>query len=103
MPCWEVRTMSVEFKAAHADLLDKALDSLGLVRDWNGAKTYCRLSNGIELDLRSGKAAIQPDQQGKLNELKRAYSMEALKKVAVQNRWTVSKSKATKGTLIRTY
>jgi hypothetical protein len=29
--------------------------------------------------------------------------MEALKLVAVKNRWTVSKTKAQKGSLIRTY
>lgn len=103
MPCYEVRTLSVEFKAEHIDLLEKALDSLGWIRDWNGAKTFCRLNNGIELDLRTGKATIQEGQQDRLNQLKRAYSMEALKQVTVKNRWQINKIKATKGSLIRVY
>jgi hypothetical protein len=95
--------MSVKFKADHADLLEKALDGLGLARDWNVAKTFCRLANGIELDLRTGRASIQPQQQGKLNELKRAYATEAIKLLAQKNRWVVSKTTATKGQFIRTY
>ena len=105
MPCYEVNTMSVEFKADHVDLLEQALDVLGWVRDWNVAKTFCRASNGIELDLRTGKAEIRDGQGGLLNELKRAYSQQVIKKVAQKNHWTVNWKTSTKakGSFIKTW
>ena len=97
MPCYQVQSVSVEFKAANATLLDRAIEDLGWARDWNVAKTFCRLSRGIELDLRNGKATIRPDQQHQLNELKRSYSRQAVLLAARQNvwqlKWDVTKSK----------
>lgn len=108
MPCYEVRTMSVEFKAAHVDLLKQAVTALGWT--WNyyeASQTVTVTPNNsyqsFVLDLRAGTAVIRPDQQARLNELKRAYSMTALKRVAQLNRWTVAKTKANKGALIKGY
>jgi len=95
--------MSIEFKAAHADLLEKALNTLGLSYNTNYNTQEFFVGAGIQINLKSGKATIQEGQQDLLNQLKRAYSMEAIKQVAVKNRWVVSKSKPTKGSLIRTY
>lgn len=102
MPCYTVQEMSVEFRAAHADLLEKAMSALGWRFDKVAAELY-RLQNGIELNLLTGKATIRAGQQDKLNELKRQYSAEAIKRLAAKNRWTVSKTTATKGKFIRTY
>ena len=102
MPCYEVKTVSVEFKVAHRDLLDKALDALGWTRDWNVAKTFCRLQNGIEIDLRIGKASMQASQQASLNMLKRAYSQQAVKLAAKLNGWQLSPAKnKLKGQLVK--
>jgi len=111
MPCYQVQTVSVEFKIAHRDLLDKALDALardtigseamGWVRDWNIAGTFCRLQNGIELDLRIGKASMQASQQGQLNELKRAYSQQAIKLAAKLNGWQLKSKNNLNGQLVR--
>ena len=112
MPCYEIKTVSVEFKVAHRDLLVKALDALardsvgseamGWRQDWNGAKTFCRLANGIELDLRIGKASMQASQQANLNALKRTYSQQCVKLAAKLNGWQLSPTKnELKGQLVR--
>lgn len=102
MPCWEVRTVNVEFKAANAALLDKALKELGwqyrvdgkIVRV-SGRSAY---DSTIELDLVAGRATIQPEQQARLNELKRAYAKQAVKLAAKLNGWRVVE-KGNKGLL----
>jgi hypothetical protein len=78
MPCWEVRTVSVEFKAENRKLLDAAIRSIGMgVREENGLLS---LDYGaIKLDLKAGKAEVQDGYQNRLNELKQAYSREAVK------------------------
>lgn len=101
MPCYLVQKVSVEFKAAHRDLLDKALDALGWVRDANVAGTFYRLANGIELDLRAGKATFNAALQGKVNELKRAYTAQAVKAKCRANGWQVNFQGANKGQMVR--
>jgi len=88
MPCYEVRTVSVEFKAENRKLLDAALDKIGSI--------HCTLADGrlvidggvIVLDLANGKAVVQDGQQNQLNELKRAYSREAVKAAAKKCQWS---------------
>lgn len=106
MPCYTVQTMSVEFKAEHLDLLGKAITALGWKVSATSNNWWSVQPTGatpFTIDFKAQKAVIVSSQQAKLNELKRAYSMEALKRVAVKNRWQISKTKATKGQLIRTY
>jgi len=104
MPCYEVRTISCEFKAANADLLKKALDGLGWSRIVNGDLwTVGPPRTSISLNLELGRATIKAGQQSKLNELKRAYSMEAVRLVAVQNHCGVSKLSDTKGKFTKQY
>ena len=103
MPCWEVNTVSVEFHAKHVALLEKAFESLDWVRDlyWNADKSLCRLPNGIELDLRAGRAECPVSQQPRLNELKRAYSKQAIKLAAKLGGWQNQNLTQTKGNLLR--
>lgn len=87
MPCYTMQTMSVEFKAESRELLIKALKSLGW--GFNEAAHSLYLDNGIVLNLHTGRATIASYQQSKLNELKRAYSYQALQRVAQKGRWTI--------------
>ena len=98
MPCYEVRTMSVEFHAEHRDVLLQALKNLG----WNYTVLSSGkvLSKGMELDLAAGKAELPENCQGQLNMLKRAYSAAALDKVAKLNMW-MRKGNARKGSLVK--
>ena len=101
MPCYEVRTMSVEFNAKHLSLLKKAIESLG----WK-----CRSTNGglmrvetdtsqFTIDLTSQKAVIQSSQQSQLNQLKQQYSKEALKRAAKLQGWQYKQQEQSKGVL----
>jgi hypothetical protein len=101
MPCYQVNKVSVSFTAAHADLLEKAMQSLGWQYDWNVAKTFYRLNNGIELNLTTGQASVNQGQQPLLNELKRAYSHQAIKMAADLRGWKVNNLTANKGQLLK--
>jgi hypothetical protein len=103
MPYYQVRTMSVEFKAENRDLLDAALKALG----W---KVYEQFSgqlivgNGeIKINLKTGMAEVQVGSQAKLNELKRAYSRQSINAAAKKAGWQVSSSLgvSTSGKLIK--
>ena len=91
MPCWEVRTMCIEFEAKHLELLKKAIKALG----WNcediasglRVKTADPAWTSFTIDLVSQKAEIRTEQQPLLNQLKQQYSKEALKRAARLRGW----------------
>lgn len=90
MPCYEVRTLSVEFKADNRQLLDAAIKAIGLQAYWHTEdRVDVGLGNNIILDLSSGGAKIRDGYQDKLNELKRAYSKECVKAAAKKAAWNV--------------
>lgn len=109
MPCYTVRKTSVEFKADHVASLEKALTQLGWSYNLQGQRVSVYPKGGatITLNLADGKATIEVGQNDKLNELKRAYSMEQVKRAGLAKRWqtTVTKKTATgaKGKYIRQY
>jgi len=106
MPCYTVRTMSVEFKAEHRDLLEQAIKNLGwkYTRLDTGLLIDCDDSaNSMRIDLVNSKATITADQQPLLNLLKRTYSVCCLQRVTAKNNWTLTRSTATKGSLIKSY
>jgi len=87
MPCYEVRTMSVEFHARYRDLLEKALKESGF-HDWHETQSNVFVVFGLgRLDLNEGKAEIGPYNQVKLNRLKQAYSKQALRRAAKLQGW----------------
>lgn len=96
MPCYEVRTMSVEFKAKHVDVLEQALKNLGWYYNINQDRVTTR---GMTIWLEKNRADIQDYQQRELNELKRAYSSAAIDKVTKRNLWQRRATNETKGVL----
>lgn len=103
MPCYQIRTMSVEFKADNRDLLDAALAALG----WKVFEQFSGqliVGNGeIKINLKAGIAEVQIGAQSKLNELKRAYARQSINAAAKKAGWQVSSSLgvATSGKLIK--
>lgn len=88
MPCYEVRLVSVEFKAAHKDLLLEALKQLGLSARVSGNTLY--VQGGIEINLDEQRITCPRQQQGLVNRIKQKYSEVVLKKVAEKKKWTVA-------------
>ena len=97
MPCYEVRTMSVEFHAQHKSLLITALKNLGW--NWREEKGKLFTSYDIEVDLEKQQANVPEGCQDQLNRLKRAYSSEAISKVAKVNLWQRKADNDQKGIL----
>ena len=105
MPCYEVRTMSVEFKTKHLNLLQKAIESLG----WRYEGISGGLSRGLMrvetgtsqfmLDLVSQTAVLLSGQRSQLNQLKQQYSKEALKRAAKLQGWQYKQQEQSKGVL----
>ena len=93
MPCYEVNTVSVEFKIAHRNLLEAAVKVLGWSIRSNTTTSVLvedQSFNSLLIDLVGGKVSIRDGQQGVLNQLKRAYSLEAVKLAAKVGGWKVS-------------
>jgi len=56
----------------------------------------------MELDLNRGTATVQDYQQRELNQLKQAYSVAAIKKVAARNQWALQQNGPTQFAAVRT-
>ena len=101
MPCYEVRTVNVKFKARHLGLLKKAIEALG----WKCAGISGGLmrvetdTSRFTLDLMSQKAVILSSQQSQLNQLKQQYSKEAIKRAAKLQGWQYKQQEQLKGVL----
>jgi hypothetical protein len=94
MPCYQVRTYSVEFKAGNRAIFDAAVKAL----NWtprNVSDDVVSFEGGkILIDLASGKATVrentgQTTYQDKLNELKRSYSRQAINAAGKRMGWQV--------------
>jgi len=82
--------MSVEFHAENLGLLKEALKKLGwsYVASESEVTVIVDYYSSFRLDLKAGTAVLEERFQGKLNELKRAYSSAAIDRVARLNQWT---------------
>lgn len=96
MPCYEVRTYSVEFKAGNRAIFDAAVKALGWTPQNVSADVVSFERGNIRIDLASGKATVteivgrgQTSYQSKLNELKRSYSRQAINAAGKRMGWQV--------------
>jgi hypothetical protein len=90
MPCYQVRTYSVEFKAHNRAILDLALKSLDWIREPTGSDKVLSFQNGaIVINLDKGTAQIRAGYQEKLNALRRSYSRQAVNAAAKRMGWQV--------------
>jgi hypothetical protein len=88
----------VSFK--HREILEKAIEALGLQAVWSGESVSIRVGRGLQIDLNAQQATTRCDASAStLNKLKRAYSKGVLKKAAKKNQWQmqVSAGNANKG------
>lgn len=95
MPCYQVRTMSVEIKAADPDMLVTALRALDLkyAYDKNVGKfvVYTNTTKPITIDLNEQRAEVTSENQRLLNKIKVSYSKVAIVNTALKRRWIIKK------------
>ena len=116
MPCYEVNTMTLDFHALDRDVFDRAVKTLGwtidqsgdYIRQGMGGKTFTHRGDFVRIDrfnmtidFRNGTVSVPADQQHRVNELKRSYSMEAIKTAAIRNGWSMMPQTATTGKIVR--
>jgi hypothetical protein len=97
MPCYEVRLVSVEFKAAHRDLLLQALKEQRL--SYREVGNLIRVEGGIDIDLDAQNVQCPERLRGLVNGIKQKYSEVVLKKVAEKKKWSVKAKGQNKFTL----
>jgi hypothetical protein len=93
MPCYEVRTVQVEFKAKNTHLLLKALEQSGIEHTWKketniiyGGGSY---GNLWAVDLNKQTADVRQGYEAELNKVRRAYSETVVNEVARKKKWIV--------------
>ena len=96
MPCYEVRTYSVEFKAGNRAIFDAAVKALGWTPQNVSDGVVSFEGGNILIDLNSGKATVrentgQTTYQERLNALKRSYSRQAINAVGKRIGWQVGR------------
>jgi hypothetical protein len=90
MPCWEIRTMTVEFKAKNKTILLEALKNLNLFaqEDRTGDLIFVESSDVI-IDLKNQKVECRKSAFSLVNKIKVEYSKIAIFKAAKLRKWAV--------------
>ena len=88
MPCYEVRTISVEFKARNLELLKQAVAEMG----WTYHEATGRVVNNsgeviITIDTVQDKASFADFMQHDVNKLKQTYTRKTIETLAKKKRW----------------
>jgi hypothetical protein len=90
MPCYQVRTVSVEFKSKNKKLLEEAAKKLGWIySETEDGKAV--IGSRFVIDFKTRKATFEDYRQGDFNQLKRAYSEAAIEAIAKKKRWAIKK------------
>ena len=102
MPCYEVRTMSVEFKAENRQLLDAAIKATGLLVNSQTSNRITRAYGKVVIKLDEGTAEVREGEQNLLNKIKQAYSKECIKAACKKVQWAVKfEGQGTKATVTK--
>ena len=93
MPCWEVNTVTVEFKASNRRMLEDAINSLGWKAEFSGSQVTLITPNGpIRLDLSDQQHTIDQSDLDNIWKLKREYSKKTIYAAARKYGWSVQKA-----------
>ena len=93
--------MSVEFKAANHDLLEKAITELGYRVTSNTANEIIFYANGTYVSVGGGKIRLDKGMEHIIDQLKREYTKQAVKKAASRYGWASKETAQGKLTLTR--
>ena len=95
MPCYEVRTVQVEFNARNEQYLLKALKLANIIHTHN-QETKAIYGNNWEIKLKEQTASVRQGYEGELNKVRRAYSETVVNEVARKKKWLVKKAEGNK-------
>lgn len=91
MPCYEVNTMCLEFKAQNKSLMMDVLKEMNLnPRELSNGNISCRIGT---FDFLTGKIEIEDRRLPTLNEFKRNYSKKILSFAAKKFGWAMKEKK----------
>ena len=90
MPCWEVNTYTLAFKAKNKPMMMEVLNEMGLSprEIENGIKT-----NIGTFDFRTGEVEVSYRNQSKVNSFRKKYSEKVIGAAAKKFKWNVKKQK----------
>ena len=97
MPCYEVRTVSVEFKVGNIELLKKALDAAGceVYLTVNDRISFKRSGRYAFINLSDSTIKSEDFDEKELsilsNTIKRAYSSQVIDEIARKQKWMKKK------------
>lgn len=101
MPCWEVRTVSLEMKIVDKKYLESAVKSL----KWQMRGNTIITDQGERITIRDGRVESTNMNEAELTQvrsaLQRQTSIEIIKAAAVRNKWGAVQVSPTKITLRR--
>ena len=99
MPCYEIRTISVEFKIENIELLKKAIEKINFWSLKNSSDTMAIIRddnhNRIVIDFKNSKVSSEAYSEKELgarvNQLKQSYSEIVIGEIAKKQKWIQKK------------
>jgi rRNA processing protein Krr1/Pno1 len=91
MPCYTVQLTTVEFKAKHSDILEKALETLSLSYSYLNNNQISIIGSYLTIDLANQKVRMARNETSLVNRIKQEYSKQAIQLAAAKNKWIVKK------------
>jgi len=91
MPCYEVNLISIDLSVSDPLLLVEAIKSLGFDEARLNERRQTINFRFGEIDLKKGKLNIEERREQIGNEIKKAYSMKAIQKVAEKKKWLLKR------------
>jgi hypothetical protein len=86
MPCYQVRTTTVQFEVANVELLIGALLDTGLASDRGQAQAEA------ERVVKTGRLTVAQGREDLIDATKRSYAARAVKQAAKRYGWRVTQS-----------
>ena len=98
MPCYEVKLMSVEFKAKNIEVLKDTLKSMHInFYERNGVLSWSSYS----IDTNKQMVSCPQGYEDRINSIKMKYSEKILEQVALKKKWLFKKLQDNKFQMIK--
>jgi hypothetical protein len=87
MPCYEINTISVDFKAENMNHLETTLKNMGLKYTKRG--NVITIGGVITINLDSSKVECPSNYRDLVNKIKREYSKAVIEDLAKKKKWAL--------------